>query len=105
MLQLQDSLHSSADMPERDTVLLIVESLKPLVLVADVEDFSHIVKIPHQLRRLQEEYRSYEERKITENLAHFGNHVADRTSLDTVVGDTRVELVGSRCRSLHLQPS
>ncbi|KAI9063508.1 hypothetical protein FKP32DRAFT_724551 [Trametes sanguinea] len=92
MLQLQDSLHSIADMPERDTVLLIVESLKPLVLVADVEDFSYIVKIPHQLRRLQEEYRSYEERKITENLAHFGNHVADRTSLDTVVGDTRVEL-------------
>ncbi|KAL7282001.1 hypothetical protein ACG7TL_003468 [Trametes sanguinea] len=92
MSQLQESLHSLDNVPEKDTVVLIVESLKPFVLAADVEDFSRIVKIPHQLRRLQDEYRSYDQRKIIENLAHFGNHVADRTTLDAVVGDTRVEL-------------
>ncbi|CDO74209.1 hypothetical protein BN946_scf185043.g261 [Trametes cinnabarina] len=95
--QLHGSLHSLGDISEGhrdswDVVTLIIESLKPLVLVADVEDFSGIVKVPHQLRRLQEEYRSYEERKIIANLAHFGDHLADRTSLDCVVGDTRIEL-------------
>ncbi|KAI8984923.1 hypothetical protein BD414DRAFT_547547, partial [Trametes punicea] len=94
--QLEESLHSG-DAPERDRgslnlVLLIVNSLKPLVLAPDVEDFSGIVKVPHQLRRLQQEYKSYEREKIVSNLKHFGDHVADRSTLNSVVGDTRIEL-------------
>ncbi|KAI0829258.1 hypothetical protein BC628DRAFT_1116440 [Trametes gibbosa] len=71
---------------------VIIGSLKQLVLVADVEDFSGTVKVPHQLRRLQTEYRAYEEKKIEENLAHFNHHLNDRPSLNAAVGDSRVEL-------------
>lgn len=73
----------------------IVGSLKPLVLVADVEDFSGTVKIPHQLRHLQEEYRAYEEEKIVNNLDHLGHHLIDRPALNAAVGDSRIELVCS----------
>ncbi|KAI0637621.1 hypothetical protein C8Q77DRAFT_1214685 [Trametes polyzona] len=73
-------------------VQTILGSMKPLVLVADVEDFSGTIKVPHQLRRLQEEYRAYEEAKIIANLAHFGHHLIDRPSLNAAVGDSRIEL-------------
>ncbi|KAI0643614.1 hypothetical protein C8Q79DRAFT_1002247 [Trametes meyenii] len=73
-------------------IRLVTDSLQPLVLAADVEDFTSSVKVPHQLRRLQEEYRAYEEKKIAENLAHFDHHLVDRASLHYAVGDSRIEL-------------
>ncbi|KAH9853377.1 hypothetical protein C2E23DRAFT_121211 [Lenzites betulinus] len=75
-----------------DLLRVILSSLKPLVLVADVEDFSGTLKAPHQLRRLQEKYRAYEEKKIEDNLIHFEDHLNDRASLNAAVGDSRVEL-------------
>ncbi|KAH9887585.1 hypothetical protein C8Q73DRAFT_204890 [Cubamyces lactineus] len=75
-----------------DLVQRIVESLTTLVLVADVEDPARPVKVPHQLRRLQEEYRSYEEQFIQTNLSHFGNHISDKSCLHAVIQNTRVEL-------------
>lgn len=98
--QVEHSVHSVAEEQSHShgswhLIQTIVGSLKPLVLVADVEDFSGTVKIPHQLRHLQEEYRAYEEEKITNNLDHLGHHLIDRPALNAAVGDSRIELVCS----------
>ncbi|KAI0772554.1 hypothetical protein BD413DRAFT_670879 [Trametes elegans] len=71
---------------------VITESLEPLVLIADVEDFSGTLKVPHQLRRLQDEYRRHEEERLNANLDRFGCHLVDKSSLRYVVGDARIEL-------------
>ncbi len=76
-----------------NTVKGILGHLKPLILVADVEDFSGIIAVPHQLRRLQEEFRQFEEQTIRDNLHYFGVHLVDKTSIMAVVGDSRIELV------------
>ncbi|KAI0352776.1 hypothetical protein OH77DRAFT_1428198 [Trametes cingulata] len=94
--EIEQSVHSST-MPDRSQkswllVQDIVKSLKILVLVADVEDVTVTSGIPHQLRRLQEEYRTHEEIKIAKNLAHFGSHLTDRISIHCAVGDSRIEL-------------
>ncbi|OJT09714.1 hypothetical protein TRAPUB_13819 [Trametes pubescens] len=75
-----------------NTVKGILGHLKPLILVADVEDFSGIIAVPHQLRRLQEEFRQFEEQTIRDNLHYFGVHLVDKTSIMVVVGDSRIEL-------------
>lgn len=75
------------------TVKGILGYLKPLTLVADVEDFSGTITVPHQLRQLQEEFREYEEKTIRDRLHQFGMHLADKTSIMAVVEDSRIELV------------
>ncbi|KAI0772555.1 hypothetical protein BD413DRAFT_612695 [Trametes elegans] len=70
----------------------ITHSLGQLALIADVEDFSSVVTVPHQLRRLQDEYRRHEEENMNAKLASFGCHLVDRSSLRYIVGDTRIEL-------------
>ncbi|KAI0662840.1 hypothetical protein C8Q70DRAFT_474436 [Cubamyces menziesii] len=97
MLQEMATSLSTVGTSERSShsiglVQRIVESLTPLVLVADVEDPARPVKVPHQLRRLQEEYRSYEEQFIQTNLSHFGNHISDKSCLHAVIQNTRIEL-------------
>ncbi|KAI0676683.1 hypothetical protein C8Q78DRAFT_38191 [Trametes maxima] len=94
---IEKTIHQAERAPMEDRgswslIRVVTDSLKPLVLAADVEDFSSTVKVPHQLRRLQEEYRAYEEEKIAKNLAHFDHHLVDRASLHYAVGDTRIEL-------------
>ena len=73
----------------------ILQSLKPLLLVVDNEDFSNAEdsRVPHQLLRLQQEFREYEEKTISDKLQQFGSYLADSASIAAVVGDTRIELV------------
>lgn len=95
MRDLQRSVEGVEMQPAHswDTVKGILSHLKPLILVADVEDFSGIIAVPHQLRRLQEEFRQFEEQTIRNRLHDFGVHLVDKTSIMAVVGDSRIELV------------
>ncbi|KAJ8502169.1 hypothetical protein ONZ51_g172 [Trametes cubensis] len=72
----------------------ILQSLKPLLLVVDNEDISNAddSRIPYQLLRLQQEFREYEEKTISDKLHHFGSYLVDSASIAAVVGDTRIEL-------------
>ncbi|KAI0329933.1 hypothetical protein GY45DRAFT_1371176 [Cubamyces sp. BRFM 1775] len=68
--------------------------LKSLLLVMG-NDESHGANesdVPHQLLDLQQEFREREERAISDRLREFGSHLGDRTSIVTVVGDSRIEL-------------
>ncbi|KAI0637623.1 hypothetical protein C8Q77DRAFT_1047262 [Trametes polyzona] len=70
----------------------ILASLRPLVLVADVEDLSGIVEVPPELRVIQENFREFEEKKIEDALNQHGTHLTDKASIMAVVGDRRIEL-------------
>ncbi|KAI0829260.1 hypothetical protein BC628DRAFT_1315303, partial [Trametes gibbosa] len=95
MQNLARSIHSATDLAPADswnTVKDILSSLKPLILVADVEDFSGIIDTPYQLRDIQEQFRQFEEETIQDRLHQFGVHLTDRASIMAVVGDARIEL-------------
>lgn len=95
MKDLERSIECAGLQPSESwgTVKGILGHLKPLILVADVEDFSGTITVPHQLRRLQEEFREYEEQTIRDRLNQFGMHLVDKTSIMAVVEDSRIELV------------
>ncbi|KAI0366225.1 hypothetical protein BV20DRAFT_1002805 [Pilatotrama ljubarskyi] len=74
------------------SIQAVISSLTPLMLVSDVEDMAMTRQIPHELRHLQEDYRTYEESRVASNLDDFGKHLTDRASLQYVVGGSRIEL-------------
>ncbi|KAI0687365.1 hypothetical protein C8Q76DRAFT_635502, partial [Earliella scabrosa] len=74
-----------------DVVKTIVESLKPLLFIEDIEDVPEL-KSSHNLRRLQEDFRTQEVNNITKNLTKFGYHLEDQSAAVAIIGDSRVEL-------------
>ena len=75
-----------------DVVKTIVESLKPLLFIEDIEDVPE-PRSSHNLRRLQEDFRTQEVNNITRNLTKFGYHLEDQSAAIAIIGDSRVELV------------
>ncbi|KAI0637622.1 hypothetical protein C8Q77DRAFT_1153356 [Trametes polyzona] len=96
MQDLAEDLHGHRPMTPIDswsTMKNILASIKPLILVADVEDVSGVVHgMPRQLSQLQTEYREFEEAAIQDALRQHGVHLTDKGSIMAVVKDTRIEL-------------
>ena len=98
MQSVQDTIQDAnldSRNPHWESATLALQSLKSLLLVVDNEEFSSVDegRVPYQLIRLQQEFREYEEKTISEKLHHFGFYLVDRASIVAVVGDTRIELV------------
>ncbi|KAI0751652.1 hypothetical protein C8Q80DRAFT_590719 [Daedaleopsis nitida] len=73
------------------TVSAIIECLRPLLLIEELDDLPDTTDIP-QLQRLQEEYMLREAEMITGNLDKFDYHLDNRSAVAAVMGDPRVEL-------------
>ena len=91
---VQDKCRKTSGQEQRGwkTIHTMLEALRPLLLIEDVDPLSDGCT-PPQLKRLQSEYRQDEERQIDENLAEFKYHLHSCNDVVAVVGDRRVELV------------
>lgn len=98
MQGVQD-MSQGADLDARNphwaSTTLTLQSLQPLLLVMGNEDISGVdeSRTPRQLLHLQQEFRQFEEKTISDKLHDFGFYLVDTESIVAVVSDTRIELV------------
>ncbi|KAH9887589.1 hypothetical protein C8Q73DRAFT_205090 [Cubamyces lactineus] len=98
MMQGVQDMSQGADLDARNphwaSTTLTLQSLQPLLLVMGNEDISGVdeSRTPRQLLHLQQEFRQFEEKTISDKLHDFGFYLVDTESIVAVVSDTRIEL-------------
>lgn len=91
--QCASTTHGELTRSRWQTVRDIIDSLRPLLLIEDLDDLPDTSDIP-QLQRLQDEYMHIESKTISGNLAKFDYHLDNRSAVAAVMADPRIELVG-----------